>query len=73
MRVVLKPKPVEIQVEGVSAAIEALDTPGGHIAVGLLVLLLGLLMVVAGENYGREIAAAAMSWMVRSMWGAQKT
>lgn len=48
--------------------IEALSTDGGHIAVGLFIFLVGVLMLSAQMDYGKEVIAGSLA----SLWTALK-
>jgi len=47
-----------------------LNTPGGHIFVGLLFVCGGQVMEYHGMAGGTEIASSGMTLIARSMWGA---
>jgi len=47
-----------------------LNTPGGHIFVGLLFVIGGQAEEYLGMAYGRELTTAGMTLVLRSMWGA---
>jgi len=50
-----------------------LNTPGGHIFVGLLFVVGGQVEEYLEMAYGREITTAGMTLVLRSMWGAAVT
>lgn len=47
-----------------------LDSTDGHILVSFLILLVGVGLVIANIEYGKELVSMAGGWMGRSMMDA---
>lgn len=47
-----------------------LNTPGGHIFVGLLFVAGGYVIEYLGTSDGTALTASGMTLIARSMWGA---
>ena len=50
-----------------------LNTPDGHIAVGLTLVAGGMGALHNGVEYGRDIVVFGLAILSRSMWGAPKS